>query len=470
MIERVLVADDEDLSREFIAEALESFDMEVTAVPNGEEALKKAETGDFDLVVTDMRMPRLDGHGLLKGLRKKGLEMPVVIVTAFGTIESAVEAMRFGADDFLLKPIAIDQLEIVLEKLKSRKHLEDENKYLRSQVRADAGDEMVCVSPIMRHLVETARQAANSKATVMVTGESGSGKEVLSRFIHQSSPRKDKPYIKVNCAALSENLLESELFGHEQGAFTSAVRKRKGRFELADGGTLLLDEISEITPSLQAKLLRVLEEEEFERVGGTRTIKVDVRVIATTNRNLIDEMDKGSFRSDLYYRLNVVPMNIPPLRDRREEIPVLAEHFLRRFARETGRNKTALSSTVIDRLCAYNWPGNVRELRNILQRAAILGGNQIFDEEQLANIVCFPVTERPAQGASPAIGKTLEEIEKEMILGTLDATNGSRKVTASTLGITTRTLTNKLNTYRIMGVSIPSGRGTSNKRVLSQAK
>ena len=311
--------------------------LEVTAARNGREALDRAGEESFDLVVTDMRMPELDGQGLLKGLRERGQTMPVILATAFGTIESAVEAMRYGADDFILKPVSVDQLEVVIEKARSHRRLEEENRYLRSRVREEeCGDGMVFASEAMKRLVVTARQAADSRATILISGESGTGKEVLSRYIHMNSPRCAKPYIKVNCAALSENLLESELFGHEQGAFTSAVRMRKGRFELADGGTLLLDEISEIAPSLQAKLLRVLEEEEFERVGGTRTLKVDVRVLATTNRNLLEEMEKGKFRQDLYYRLNVVPMEIPPLRDRAEEIPVLAEHFLRRFGRERG--------------------------------------------------------------------------------------------------------------------------------------
>jgi DNA-binding NtrC family response regulator len=464
MFDRALVVDDEALSRDYLKEALESLGLEVKSATNGNQGLKEVEKADFDLVVTDMRMPGLDGTGFLKSLRSKGYDMPVVIVTAYGTIESAVEAMREGADDFLLKPFSVDQIEVVLEKLKTRRRLEDENRYLRSQVSEKAaGGEMVCVSPVMKGLVETARQAANSKATVLITGDSGTGKEVLSRFIHECSPRRQMPYIKVNCAALAENLLESELFGHEQGAFTSAIKRRKGRFELATGGTLLLDEISEIAPSLQAKLLRVLEEEEFERVGGSRSLHVDVRVIATTNRDLEEEMKESRFRSDLFYRLNVVPLHIPPLSNRREEIPVLAEHFLRRFARERGKPKIKLSQAAEEKLVAYEWPGNVRKLRNVLQRVAILGGTEVLEPEHLDSLVCLPVGSVGPGGAGScaSVGKTLEEVEKEMILSTLRATSGCRKETARVLGITTRTLSNKIKTYRLMGIDVPAKRSTA---------
>jgi len=312
----------------------------------------------------------------------------------------------------------------------------------------------------MEELVEVARRAANSKATALVTGESGTGKEVISRFIHQSSPRRRHPYVKVNCAALSENLLESELFGHEEGAFTGAISKRKGRFENADKGTQLLDEIGEISPSLQAKLLRVLEEEEFERVGGSRPIEVDVRVIATTNRNLAEEMEAGRFRRDLFYRLNVVPINIPSLRERREEIPVLAEHFLRIFARDRGKKEMCLSESARDRLLSYEWPGNVRELRNVLQRMAILGSVQVMEAEHIDQIVSLTSgsdSDRDT-GVRAAVGKTIEEVEKEMILGTLRVTGGNRKETSRMLGITTRTLSNKIKTYRLMGISVPAKR------------
>ncbi|MBU0754300.1 MAG: sigma-54 dependent transcriptional regulator [Planctomycetes bacterium] len=458
MMERALVVDDEALSREYLQEALESMGLEVRPCANGRDALKAAEESDFDLVISDMRMPGLDGTGLLKELRSKGHTMPVVIVTAYGTIETAVDAMREGATDFLLKPFSVDQIEVVLEKLKTRHRLEEENRYLRSRDAEEWAGGMVCVSPAMKAVVEVARQAADSKATVLITGESGTGKEVLSRFIHESSPRRQMPYIKVNCAALSENLLESELFGHEQGAFTGAVRRRKGRFELAAGGTLLLDEISEIMPSLQAKLLRVLEEEEFERVGGVRTLRTDVRVIATTNRDLEREMEEDRFRHDLFYRLNVVPVEIPPLRERCEEIPVLAEHFLRRFAQERGKPVIHLSKEAAERLAGYDWPGNVRELRNVLQRVAILGDVQVLETGHLERLVHLPGN-GVSQAAVP-MGRSLEEMEKEMILSTLEANDGCRKETARLLGITTRTLSNKIRTYRLMGLPVPARRIT----------
>ncbi len=458
MMERALVADDDALSREFLKEALQRLGLEVTVAKDGREALEQADKVDFDLVFTDLRMPRLDGTGLLKGLRQKGFEGPVVVATAYGTIESAVDAMRHGADDYLVKPLSVDQIEIVLEKMQARQRLEEENRYLRSQVSAEStGSGMVCASAAMEKVVALARRVADSNATVLLTGESGTGKEVVSRFIHESSSRKHGPYIKVNCAALSDSLLESELFGHEQGAFTGAIKKHKGRFELADGGTLLLDEISEIKPALQAKMLRVLEEEEFERVGGSRSIRIDVRIIATTNRDLEEEMKKGRFREDLFYRLNVVPIHLPPLRERREEIGPFAEHFLRRFARERGGREIRLDPSGLERLSAYGWPGNVRELKNVLQRVAILGSAAVLDRAHVDSVLGLACeSTRPGSGAMA--GGTLEAMEKEMILSTLERTSGRRRETAQILGITTRTLSNKLKIYRTMGTPVPCKR------------
>ena len=443
-IEKILVVDDDSLSRDFVVETLRQADYEVSAAANGAQAVEKLQDEVFEVVITDLRMPDLSGLELLQQAKAAAPQTTVVIMTAYGTVETAVEAMRNGAYDYLLKPFTPDQLELVLSRIGEHQALLDENRYLRAQF---GRDEVVGESPGMQEIYDKVSMVAPSRASVLIQGETGTGKEVLARLIHYNSPRRDQPFIKVNCAALSENLLESEMFGHEKGAFTGAAEKRPGRFELADGGTLLLDEISEISPGLQAKLLRVLEEEEFERVGGAKTIKVDVRIISTTNLDLRQQIDEGLFREDLYYRLNVVPLVLPPLRARREDIPLLAEHFLEAFCRDNHKRIRTISKATLELLCAYDWPGNVRELRNIMHRAVVLNNSETLRPEHFA---CdLTPTAHPPRALE--VGQSLEEVERDLILKTLESTHGNKTAAAKILKVTARTLRNKLDRYEQLG-------------------
>ncbi|MBI2900110.1 MAG: sigma-54-dependent Fis family transcriptional regulator [Planctomycetes bacterium] len=425
---RVLVIDDEAILRDAMVEALRRAGHSVEGFDAGRQALDRLASEEHHLVITDLKMPGMDGLAVLEEAKRISPDLPVILVTAHGTIESAVEAMRKGAFDYVIKPFKLDELEILVERALRHRGLTIENEYLRTRVR-DAAERFVPI-PGLQPLVE---KAAASDATVLVSGETGTGKEVVARTLHQGSPRRNAPFLCVNCAALSAGLLESELFGHEKGAFTGADRQRKGRFELADGGTILLDEVSEIDPGLQAKLLRVLQERTFERVGSSQTRRADVRVIATTNRNLRDEVAKGRFREDLYYRLNVIPIHVPPLRERREEIPALVEHFL------GGRR---LSKGALRALVEYSWPGNVRELKNILERAQVLSG-----AEEIPESVIVPWLEGGARGGPSLAGRPLEEVEREAIGETLRSCGGNREQAARILGITSRTLRDKLKKW-----------------------
>ena len=465
-IQRVLVADDDSLSREFLTEALKTLGYQVESVASGQDAFDRAKRSEYDLVVADVRMPGMSGVDLVRQIGQNIPDLPVVLVTAHGTVETAVEAMRLGAKDFLVKPVTPENLELVLRRIEHTRRLESENAYLRSEILTDKSDEVIGESMHMRELLQTAGRVASSKGTVLITGESGTGKERIAHYIHQSSPRRDGPFIRVNCAALSEQLLESELFGHERGAFTGAHKRREGRFELADGGTLLLDEIGEISPALQTKLLRVLEEEEFERVGGSSTLKVDVRVIATTNRDLPSEVAAGHFREDLYYRLHVLPVHIEPLRRRREDILPLAEHFANMYGRLDGREGVKLSPDAEERLISWDWPGNVRELENAVHRAVILAEGDVirtthllFDPKpQQGEKPRFTlVTEKGSyigaiSAASPLANRPLADIERESILCTLEATRGNKTEAARRLGVTARTLSNKMKLWRELGL------------------
>jgi len=513
-IERVLVVDDDPLNREFVAEILRSNGCESICAGGAEEAWKQFREVLPDLVFTDLRMPGaasskagsegeealLAGIQLLERIHRVSPQTPAVVMTAYASIQTAIEAMRHGAADYLIKPFTPDQIEILLMRFRERHALLAENEYLRSSsLSADAlsdedpvgnGQRLVTADPLMKRVCQDAIRVAASKASVLIQGETGTGKELIARLVHQHSPRSHMPFIRVNCAALAEGLLESEIFGHEKGAFTGAVTKREGRMELAHRGTLLLDEISEIRPPLQAKLLRAIEEEEFERVGGTRTLQVDVRIIATTNRDLREEVRKARFREDLYYRLNVVPITLPPLRQRTGDIEPLVEHFLDRYARQNGRPKPQVSPEAIALLRAYGWPGNVRELRNVIHRLVVLsdwagpGERPSADargpvllpqhlrchliEDQAETDRSAPV---PAVGASvwaptfaldahqesvgTHVGQSLAEAEQHLILATLESTNGNRARAARVLKVTSRTLRNKLKTYRDLG-QLPS--------------
>ncbi|MCD6082576.1 sigma-54-dependent Fis family transcriptional regulator [Candidatus Aerophobetes bacterium] len=442
-IEKILVVDDEPLVRNFLREVLEAEDYEVLTTEDGLSALKEVERGGIDLVITDVRMPKMNGIELLKEVKKRSPSTLVVVITAYGTIENAVEAMKNGACDYITKPLSPEQIKLAIQKASQHKNLLNENRYLRSEVSQRYNfEQLIGRSPQMRRVYEMIDRVAPTNATVLIQGESGTGKELVARAIHYRSPRKDKPFVKVNCAALPEDLLESELFGHERGAFTGAVSKREGRFELADRGTLLLDEISETSPAFQAKLLRVLQEQEFERVGGSKTIKVDVRVIATTNKDLKQAIREGKFREDLYYRLNVLPIYLPPLRERKEDIPLLVQHFLEKYSRQNGLRIKSLSKKCLDMMMQYEWPGNVRELENVIERAVVMSeGETIFPE----NISLSSPVQK--MGLSFPEEITLEEMEKRLILHTLQRTGGNRTEAAKILGISVRTVRNKLKKY-----------------------
>ncbi len=465
-IQRLLVVDDDSFSREFLTEAAKTLGFQTESCTSGEEALQRMRKQGVDLVLTDLRMPGLSGVDLVRAIAKEFSGLPVVVVTAHGTVETAVEAMRLGAADFLVKPCSPDTLELVVRRIERTVRLERENEYLRDEVASTHAQEVIAASPQMQELLKTAERVASSKGTVLITGESGTGKERIAHFIHHKSPRRAGPFIRVNCAALPEPLLESELFGHERGAFTGAHKRREGRFELAHGGTLLLDEIGEISPALQTKLLRVLEEQEFERVGGNTTLSVDVRVIATTNRDLPREVAEGRFREDLYYRLHVLPVHVDPLRERHADILPLARHFATFYAKQNGVEVPGFSPEAERRLLEWNWPGNVRELENAIHRAVILLDGGSIEPDHLL-FEPMPGTERKPKftlvtdkgaylgaihASSPLANRSLADLEREAILCTLEATRGNKTEAARRLGVTARTLSNKMKLWRELGL------------------
>ncbi len=450
----ICVIDDKDVLRDSLTLTLEREDHTVAAFGDPVEALGAVRSGTFDLIVTDLKMPRMDGLTLLRELRGGGCDAPVIVMSAFGTVSTAVEAMKLGAFDFIQKPFDADALVVQVERALQHGRLRRENEALRTSL-ADLREArpMIGDGDVTNEVrIQIARIAA-SDATVLISGESGTGKELAAWAIHRASKRADKPMLCLNCAALAPTLLESELFGHERGAYTGADRVRRGRFELADGGTLLLDEISEMALPLQAKLLRVLQEGEFERVGSSQTRRADVRVIATTNRDLEDWSARNRFRSDLYYRLNVLPLRLPPLRERSEDVPALVQHFLKRIAERDGSTRTGLTvePVAMKLLREYTWPGNIRELENICQRAAALVTDGVI---RLATIE--PWLSRSAGAPFEALtnlrpGRVLEDAERQLIERTLAQFNGHRVKTAQLLGMGVRTLGLKLKKWRDEG-------------------
>jgi DNA-binding NtrC family response regulator len=480
-VEKVLVIDDEPFIRRTFEEVLRGKRYGVSSAGTLADAERLLKRDQFDLVFLDVRLPDGEGTAFLEKMFK-GLNPPLAIMmSGFGTVESAVECMRLGAFDYLLKPFSISQIEVLVRKAETYRQMVRVNEYLASEL--TSAKELVGESDPILMLREVLRKVAPTEATVLIQGENGTGKELVAQAIYRASGRAAQPYIRVNCAALSESLMESEFFGHEKGAFTGATERREGRFELASGGTLLLDEISEISPRLQAKLLRVLQEREFERVGGTKTIQVDVRVLATTNRDLGKSVEKGDFREDLYYRLNVFPVSVPPLRERRGDIELLARHFLNHFCRQHGKADVALTAECISILEAHRWPGNVRELQNTVERAVILSEPGM----PLSPVVLglgegtgFPVAvQLPLKRSKIAAGSRssantpaakggesvppdstvtdsgaahltmpLAEVEKNHILRVLESSGGNRTRASETLGISIRTLRNKLQEYR----------------------
>ncbi len=437
-MERVLVVDDEEGIRSFIGEVLRGEGYQVTLAADGQEAVDLLDGHSFHLMISDLKMPRLDGMELLRKVRAEQPEMEVIVLTAHGTVESAVEAMRLGAFDYLQKPLSgPDELRLVTSRALERRRLLEDNRRLALHGEV----EMVATDPAMRKVSQQLAKVAPTDASVLLEGESGTGKEVAARRLHALSPRRERPFVAVNCAALSAELLESELFGHEKGAFTGAVARKRGRFELADGGTLFLDEVAELKTELQAKLLRVIEERSFERVGGTRIIEVDIRLVAATNRNLKAEIEKGRFREDLYHRLAVFPIHLPPLKDRPADILPLAEQLLVGIGRRLGKPGLALDGESRRVLRAHDWPGNVRELANVLERAAIMAEGKLIAAGNLL-LVQF-------ERERPSLDGNLKDLERQAIVRALEATGGHRKKAAQRLGIGLRTLYDKLKEYDI---------------------
>jgi DNA-binding NtrC family response regulator len=439
---------------------LQKQNLPVSVAVNMQQALEEHQREPADLMIIDLLLPDGNGLELMQNVKKMDTPVEVIMMTGFGTIESAVEAMQAGATNYLLKPFTLPQLDVALNQVKQQRNLIGQNKYLQEQLQSESHfSDFLYQSPEMQSVKDFISQVAPTDATVLIQGESGTGKELLSHSIHLKSPRHDKPYIKVNCAAVPENLLESEFFGHEKGAFTGATNRREGRFELANGGTILLDEITEISLNLQAKLLRVLQEQEFERVGGSRSINVDVRVIATTNRALIKAVEEGHFRQDLYFRLNVLPLKVPPLRERKGEVEFLLRSFLEKFSKKHSKPVPLISDTALKYITQYNWPGNVRELQNYAERSVILSqqGKDIdYSEFVNRSESITPSTHRGDTNGSDDLDDnvgTIEEMERKLIQQALKTTNGNRNEAAKMLGISARTLRNKLDQYEELDVA-----------------
>lgn len=447
---KILLADDQEMMRDSLAGILVREGHEVVACADGAAAIARLQSTRFDLLITDLKMPRMSGIELLGEARRLRAEMPVVLMTAFATVNTAVEAMKLGAYDYIQKPFDGEEIKLLVERTLEHSRLVRENQALKTITESAAPRPLIGSSEVMSDVKSRIELVGRSSVTVLIRGESGTGKEVVARAIHQASDRRDKPLLAVNCAALSENLLESELFGHEKGAFTGADRLRRGRFELADGGTLLLDEISEIAPSLQAKLLRVLQESTFERVGSSVCQQVDVRVIATSNRDLEQCVEDGDFRQDLFYRLNVVPIDLPPLRQRSGDVPELCRHFLHAIARRENSVFRHLEIEAVRLLQRYSWPGNVRELQNIIERACVLETEPgVIRAATIEPWLKF--TDTNGSAIADLAGKPLADIERQVILSTLEQFKGHRQKTAGALGIGVRTLGMKLKRWKEEG-------------------
>jgi len=440
----ILIVDDEKNTREGLARALRG-DYAVAEAENGQRALEWLETHSADVVLSDLRMPGMDGMTLLSRLLGREPRPVLILLTAYGNIETAVEAMKRGAYDFLAKPVNLDRLELLLKRALAERRLDAENQRLKAQLDSKYGfGNIVGDSPAMQEVFETIRRVAPTRATVLIQGESGTGKELVARALHQCSPRAEGPFVPVHCAALAPTLLESELFGHERGAFTGAVERRRGRFEMADGGTLFLDEIGEIDPALQVKILRVLEERKFERVGGTETVSVDVRLVAATNRDLRKLVAEGKFREDLFYRLYVVNLTLPPLREREGDIVRLVQHYLKTLSEENGKKVAGITAEAMDALAAYSWPGNVRELRNVIERMVVLGSGDRLTVRDLPAVLRAGAG---AAGGTSRAGRALRDAERQLIEEALRRHKGHRTKAAQDLGISRRTLHRKLNEF-----------------------
>lgn len=443
----ILLVDDDKAHRSMLKAHLAGEGYELVEADDGDVAVHLVKENRYDLILLDLKMKRMGGLEALSAIHQLKPNLPVVIITAFSSIETAVEAMKKGAFDYITKPVDADTLLQTVERsLEVSRLKENASPQLEAEISPDLGH-LIGSSQAMQELAETLALVAPSDATVLITGESGTGKELVAGAVHNNSLRKDKALIKVNCAALHENLLESELFGHEKGAFTGATDQRKGRFELADRGTLFLDEIGDMSPTTQAKILRVLQEGEFERLGGTQTIKADVRLLAATHHDLKQMVDQGRFRQDLYYRLSVVPLHLPPLRERPMDIPALAEHFLKLYAEKNRKDIRSFQSEALEALLSYTWPGNIRELENAIERAVILCLDEQIGLAQLPVQVRQAYAKEEQRPFAVRPGMTLKDMEKELILSTLRQTENNRTQAAKILGVTRQTLQNKLKDY-----------------------
>lgn len=447
----ILIIDDEKSQREILSGFLSKKGYDVYSAESGSQGLKIVKDKTIDIILSDFKMPEMTGIEILEQVSLINPEISFVIITAYGTVENAVRAMQLGAVDYISKPVNLDELEILLDRIVENKNLISENQLLREQLQEkNRISSIISQSSKMEEVINLASRAAKSRATILINGENGTGKEVLARAIHYISSRKDKPFIAINIPALSENLLESELFGHEKGSFTGAEKMKKGRFELADGGTLFLDEIGDMSVSTQIKILRVLQEHQFERVGGTESIEVDVRIISATNQNLEKKIKEGTFREDLYYRLNVVTIKIPPLRERKDDIPPLIEYFTELYCKENDREKLEISKEAYDMLMKYNFPGNVRELENIIERAVVLTRDDLITQGDLP----LHVRGFKEEMSRPVLGKgtlpeQVEAIEKELIYDALQESGGNQTKAGKLLGLTERNLRYKLKKYNI---------------------
>lgn len=438
----ILIIDDEKNIREGLGAALEMDGYTVFLAADGKQGLEILERGDIDLVITDLKMPEVSGEEILAKVTGETPGIPVIVLTGHGTIDSAVDAMRKGAYDFLTKPVNLDRLSLLVKRALERREISLQNSVYRKEIEGKTTFEnMIGKSHEIQKVFDLVKKVAPSKASVLITGESGVGKEMIANALHNLSPRKDKPFIKVHCAALSDSLLESELFGHEKGAFTGAIAMKRGRFELAHEGTIFLDEIGEISQNVQVKLLRVIQERKFERVGGEETLDVDVRIIAATNRNLEEEIKKGNFREDLYYRLNVVNINVPPLRERKDDIPIMVNNFIRKFSKENNKNITTVDTKAKNALYSYDWPGNIRELRNCIEGAVVIAEGSTLRLEDLP-----PAVRKSQENSSISIpaGTDMDTAEKIIIRETLLFCQGNKSKTAQVLGIGRKTLHRKL--------------------------
>jgi len=449
----ILVVDDDSAHRTMLRTLLSGWQYDIIEADDGSTAIEEVRKHPFDLVLMDVRMLKVSGLEALDGIKSFNPAIPVIIMTAYSSVETAIEAIKKGAYDYLTKPLDFDKLKLTIKRAMEHIQLKEENRILKESLGKHFDRQnIIGQSPAMTKLLETVAHVALSEATVLINGESGTGKELIAGAIHFNSPRKDGSFVKVNCAAIIETLLESELFGHEKGAFTGADKRKEGRFVQAHKGSLFLDEVSEMSLAMQVKLLRVLQEREITRVGGNSAVRVDVRVIGATNRNLTNMIDKGSFREDLFYRLNVISLDIPPLKERRDDIALLAQHFLEVFVKKNRKQIKGFTPGAIDSMIRYDWPGNVRELMNAIERGVVLARSEYLDVEDLS-IIKKPMGEAAETLPEPddiERDMSLEDVEKDAVLRTLEAANGNKSEAARRLGITRKTLHKKLKKYGIM--------------------